>query len=46
MAIRAGGLVFGLGNPFAGIGGGFDLHEIRLGGGGGGLKNVAIRREP
>ena len=35
MAIWAGGLVFGSGNPFAGIGGGLDLQEIRWRGGGG-----------
>ena len=45
MAIWAGGLVFGSGNPFAGIGEGLDLQEIRWRGGGG-VKNVAIRREP
>ena len=32
--IQAGRLVFGLGNSFAGIGGGLDLQEIRVGGGG------------
>ena len=32
--IRAGGRVFCLRNPFAGIGGGLDLQEIRVGGGG------------
>ena len=49
MAIRAGGLVFDLGNPFAGIRGGLDLQEIWVGGGGGGrrwVKNVAICWEP
>ena len=46
MAIRARGLVFGLGNPFAGIGGGLDLQDIRVGGGERWVKIVAIRWEP
>ena len=44
MAIRAGGLVFDLGNPFAGIGGGLDLQEIWVGGGGGGGAEVGKKR--
>ena len=34
MAIRPGRLVFGLGNSFAGVGGGLDLQEIHPSGAG------------
>ena len=35
MAIRAGGVVFGLENPFVGMGGGLGQQEIRMWGVGG-----------
>ena len=51
MGIRVGGVVFGFGNPVAGVAGGgggcLVFQEIRVkSGGGGGVKNLAIHREP